>query len=105
MVFCGRERIRTERIKDILRYKSLCKCRNLSGEVITAVYSEEEYANLATIFIIITNNYSLRNEYVMFSLAYISYTHTKPTANKRTDEHVLCPVVFDLAGLQSLDTN
>ena len=56
MVFCGRERIRTERIKDILRNKSNGKCISFSKEVITAIYSVEAYVNLAIIFIIIINN-------------------------------------------------
>ena len=49
------ERIRMEQAIDILRNKSHCKCISFSREGINRIYSVEEYANLATIFIIINN--------------------------------------------------
>ena len=47
MVFYGRGRIKTEQNKDILQNKSLCKCTSSLREVINAIYSVEEYANIA----------------------------------------------------------
>ena len=49
--------MRTEQNKDILRNKSHCKCFSFTREVINAIYSVEEYANLATTLIVIIKNY------------------------------------------------
>ena len=57
MVFCGRERIRTEQSKDIVLNKSHCKCISSSKEVINAIYSVDEYANSSATFIIQINDY------------------------------------------------
>ena len=46
-----------EQNKCILRNKAHCKCISSLREVINAINSEEEYANLATTFIIKNNNY------------------------------------------------
>ena len=46
----------TDKRTEQIRNKSHCKCISFSREVIIAIYSVEEYANLATIFIIIINN-------------------------------------------------
>ena len=92
------------RPKDILRNKSHYKCISFSREVIPGIYSEEEYANLATMFIIITSNTNFRNKYVAF-LSRLFHLRTQPTAYKRADEHVLCPVVFDLRNSFSLPVN
>ena len=85
IVFCGRERIRTEQIKNILWNKSHRNCISFSKEVITVIYSVEEYAILATIFIIIINNTFLRNERVVFSFAYIIYKHNQLLTNAPTN--------------------
>ena len=47
----------TDQRKTFYGINRIVKCTSYSREVITAIYSLEEYANLATIFIIIINNY------------------------------------------------
>ena len=44
-----------------------------------------------------------QQQYVVFPFVYILYTY-KPTAYQCADEHMLCQVVFDLAGPQTLGT-
>ena len=97
MVFCGRERITTEKNKNILRNKSHCKYISFSREVIYAIYSVEKCANSATTIIIKkTINTNFSNKDVVISFAYTSYTYTKSLQTRRG--MLLYRVVFDSAG-------
>ena len=77
-----------------LRNKLHCKCISFSREVINANYIVEEYANLATIFITIITNISNEQILLSFRVYFMHINHA--------DVYVLCPVVFDFAGPQSL---